>query len=61
MLHAQIDGCSDVALPVGEGFLGETEHQVDADVADADAAKPFYGSLHLGSIVATMKKAEAMV
>lgn len=61
MLHAQAEGGVDVALPVGECLARKTEHQVDADVADACVAEAADSCTDVVGMVAATQEAEAGV
>ncbi len=40
LFHIQLYGVPNIAHPLGQRFFGESEHQVDTDIADADVTEP---------------------
>ena len=57
----QRDGVLDVLLPFLDGFVGESKHQVNTDVADAGFPQQMYGILNLSGIVSSVQKAKALI
>ena len=61
MFHLQCKGLPDICLPILKRFSRKTEHQVDADVADADVAEPLYGFTYLSGSMSAVEKTEPIV
>ena len=57
VFHTECQRGVDVLLPVSERLLGETVHEVDADVGDACLTKSFDSLRHLCRCVATVEEA----
>ena len=56
VFHIQLYGVPDIAHPLGKRFFGESEHQVDTDIADADVTEPVDGFFYLSGIMTAMQK-----
>ena len=51
----------DVRCPVVQCFVGKTEHQVDADVPDADSAQSLDGCAYLLCCMTAMQETQSLI
>ena len=56
-IRDRLYGVPDIAHPLGKRFFGESEHQVDTDIADADVTESGDGFFYLSGIMTAMQKA----